>query len=353
LAWYLCTFFFVATIYFLLVPRHHRTIFVGLGIVAAIAGSYSIFQGFLIWPVGLICLLWNTPWGRRVYYEALTWVAAAAITVAVYLPGYRSGYNASSVPFALSHPVLLLKCFALLVGNLVPAPWSLVHATPGAHEVLGTAILAVAGFAVVQTLRERGKQVNPLPLLLVVFGMLFDFSIALGRVEGGVDQAALQSRYTMPSLILLVGIVIYVCGQLPRLRGLQRPIDWRGRLKVVGLVTFGAFLLVQCVTATDFGIVNGRATHETHETDARIVVNFHRIPPAKQGCEVATAVWQLLLRPSVALITLDPYRRWAAQDYLSVFQPSTGRVYRAEGPPTQREIDTAGHLKGVQGPSCS
>ena len=77
-AWYLATFFFVVTIYVLLGPHRYRTIFFSLGIVAAVAASYSIVQGFAVWPAGLICILWNRPWVRRTYVEGAAWLAAAA-----------------------------------------------------------------------------------------------------------------------------------------------------------------------------------------------------------------------------------------------------------------------------------
>ena len=54
LAWYLVILFFVATLYLLLVPRHHRILCFTLAIVAAIAASFSFLQGFLVWPVGLM-----------------------------------------------------------------------------------------------------------------------------------------------------------------------------------------------------------------------------------------------------------------------------------------------------------
>ncbi|MGA3148277.1 MAG: hypothetical protein ABSF33_12495 [Acidimicrobiales bacterium] len=358
LAWYLTVFFFVTMLYFLLIPRHHRTVFFGLGMLAAVAGSYSIVQGFLLWPVGLICLLWVTPWGRRAYYEAATWVAAAVVTTAIYLPGFNATSNAACFPhtsscslsFALSHPDLLFRWFLLLIGNLIPAPWIQLHSAPGAHQLLGAVILVVAVFVVVRSWRERQGHATPLPLLLIVFGVLFDLTIAIGRVGEG-PAAALQNRFTMPNLILLVGIVVYALGHLPTLR-VPTPTDWKGRLKIAGLVTLGVFLVVQSVVATDFGITNARATRQTHETDARIVVNVDRIPSAKQACELALAVWPPKSLSSV-IASFDWVRRESALDRLSVFQPGPESVFRAEGPPNQQEIDAAGYLIGAEGQPCS
>jgi len=50
LAWYLVLFFLFAAIFFLCVWPRHRPVALTLAIVAAILGSLSMVQGFLIWP---------------------------------------------------------------------------------------------------------------------------------------------------------------------------------------------------------------------------------------------------------------------------------------------------------------
>ena len=354
LAWYLTPFLFVAMIYFLLVPRQYQTVFLGLGIVAAVGASYSLIQGFALWPVGLICILWNTPWERRVYFRAATWISAAVASVAIYVRGYNTS-NAACFPhtrkcalsFGLSHPFLLLRYFVVLVGNVVPEPWKDLNIV--VPEVLGTAISVAAVLVVVSQFRERRLLVVPLPCSLILFGVCFDLMIAVGRVGEGLP-AALQYRFTMPNLILLVGIVIYACARLPTLRRVHRPIDWNGRLRILAFVTLGVFLVVQFMVATEFGIANGRATRQTYETDARIVVNLHRIPTVEQGCDVAFAVLPEVSPPSVALTELEVYRLDLERNHLSVFQPTARRLYRAEGPPTKIEIDKAGDYASVRGP---
>ena len=342
LAWYLATFFFVVMVWCLLTTHRHRTIFFALGIVAAIAGSYSIIQGFALWPVGLICLLWTSPWGRRTYFEAAAWVSAAILTAGIYLPGYSPGTGVVCLPHVpscgllsnLLHPVQLLQYLVSLLANVIPpTAQSQLHLSQIAYDVLGSVLFVAALFVVVQSVRKRIFGESPLPLLLIMFGVLFDVMIALGRLGRGPGDALNQDRYTMPNLIVLVGIVLYSFSHLQALREVHGPRDLRAKLRVVGFVLVGGFLLIQCGLTTDSGIRIGRITHQTREFDARIVVNLDRIPVAVRGCDLSVAVWPPF-SPNVLEYFAGPLRGEAARYELSVFQPSSKRHYRSEGPPT-------------------
>ncbi len=286
LSWYFVVFFFVVMAYFLLVPGHRTILFFALGIAAAVLASLSEVQGFVAWPIGLICLLWVGPWGRRTYYESAIWVSAAVVTTAIYFHHFdlsggstvcviEGGKKAScSLAFALLHPVQLARFLVVLVGNVVPAgPGGFV----GAHELLGTGICIVAGFVVVQSIRERRVRTSPLPVLLITFALLFDLMLALGRLGEGVVGAGLD-RYTMPNIILLFGIVVYVWAQVPNLRKIRKRINSRDRVKILGCATLLGLLIVQCVVATQFGITNGITMKADTVTVARVVVNLDRIP---------------------------------------------------------------------------
>ena len=231
LAVYVVLLCFTSMMYWLLVPGDRRNLFLALGLVAAIAASLSYLQGFLLWPMGLICLLWISPWCRRTYYESMIWVLAAAMTSAIYLHGYNSAGStclveggqssgACSAMFALQHPVLLIRYLVVLVGNVVSTSfYALEPRYVLAYEILGTAICVVAGLVVVQSIHERRTRSNPLPLLLIVFALLFDLIIAQGHLGEGLQSAGID-RFTMPNIILLVGILVYGWGHEPNMRRL-------------------------------------------------------------------------------------------------------------------------------------
>jgi hypothetical protein len=353
LAWYLATFWFVVMIYFLITLNRRRTIFLGLSMVAAVAASYSIDQGFIVWPIGLIVLLWNGLSERRTSHGVVAWLVAAVATVAIYLPGYKfvnaaCPHTAScTTTYGLLHPGLVLRYLALLVGNVVPTSISADGLDLIVHELLGTLISAAAVFVVVQVIRERRAGVSPLPLVLIVFGVLFDLLIAVGRAGEG-QAGALSIRYTMPNLILLVGIVVYACAHIPTYRRGEvrpEPHEW---LSAVAALTLGVFLVFQCVTSTRFGLSNGSATHETYETDARVVVNLHSIPIGRQACDISFAVFPIISPTPKNLYLYTRLRNQMERAHLSVLEPSARVVYRVMGPPSTEEIQAAGDFANVR-----
>ena len=287
-AWYFVVLCFVAIAFVLLIPHHHRDLCLAVAIVAAVAASLTEVQGFVVWPTALICLVWASPWRRRTYVESAIWIASAVVTTALYLHGFvfaadtnicvvEGGQKAScSLTFGLLHPGHLARFFTVLVGNVVPTlPGTYVLG----HEILGSAICIVAGFIVVQMTRQRRLHPNPLPLLLIVFGLLFDLVLALSRLGEGLNGAGID-RYTMPNIILLAGIVVYGWGRAPSLSRTSDVKSWPEWIKVLGAATLAVFLVVQVVVATQFGVTNGNAMRATSEEVARVVVNLDRIPNA-------------------------------------------------------------------------
>ena len=225
LAVYPVVFLFVTMTYFLLVPRRNESLFFALGIVAAVAASLTYLQGFVLWPLGVICLLWTSPLDRRAYYKSAIWVSAAVVTVVIYFRGYSGGGGTCvleggkqgdcSLTFGLFHPGELLRYLVVLVGNVIPRSASSIrHQYLGFDELVGTAICVIACFVAVQSLRERRRHVSPLPLLLIAFAFLFDLMVSLGHLGEGLLSAG-DDRFTLPNFILLAGIICLCLGARP------------------------------------------------------------------------------------------------------------------------------------------
>jgi hypothetical protein len=345
---YLVVFFFTAMAYLLLVPRRGRNLLFALAIVAAVAASLSYLQGFVVWPLGLICLVWRSPWRRRTSCESVIWIAAAVITMALYFRGYafadstclseggQSG--ACSFTFGLSHPFTLARYLVVLVGNVVPSSVSTIEPRYlGAYEVLGTAICVVAAFVVVQSIRERRLWTNPLPLLLIAFAVLYDLMIALSHLGEGLRSAG-DNRFVLPNFLLLAGVLVYAWAHVPHVHTPGERIEWGTRIRVVGLAILSAFVVAQCVVTTQFGLTYGRALHSANVTTARVVVNFDRIPSARRGCYFQSTV------VGPPLVDLEIWRTQAVQNDLSVFQPDTERVFESLGPPVIAQCDQSLHV---------
>ena len=219
LAWYLVLLFLFAAIYFLCVRPRYRPLALTLAIIAAIGGSLSMVQGFLIWPVGLVALLWVWTAERKRWAEVGIWLGAGAVTTLVYIWGYT--WNAGCIGPArncsmttnASHPGRFGSYFFTLAGNVlgVAVRW---HSKW--EQLIGVVIVAAAVFVIVYEIRHRKPERISLPLLMIVYALLFDLTLALGR-SGQRSVAGQQGRYTMPNLILLVALLVFACAHPPRL----------------------------------------------------------------------------------------------------------------------------------------
>ena len=124
--WYLTVLFLFAMLFALLVPDDHRAFWVAIAVVAAMAGSISTVQGFLLWPLGVICILWNRPRARRALSETAAWCGALLVMLAVYLPGYNFNNNgcyptsSCTVVSALHHPLAAIQTYFALIGSVIP-----------------------------------------------------------------------------------------------------------------------------------------------------------------------------------------------------------------------------------------
>jgi hypothetical protein len=327
------TVFFFTMLVVLLVPNGRRRLWFALGVLFAVVASLASLQGFLCWPLGAICLLWNQPWGaHRVRIEIGLWLSFMVLTTALYLPGYNVDEGNVCLNHAqctygaiLVHPGTALAFFFTLIGNVIPGT-AIGFFTKAQDlirfEVLGVVLFGVAFFILIRSWRERRPcERLPLPLLLIVFSLLVDAMTTAGRGGGG---RALDYRYVLPNLILLTGIVIYGLARVPTHRPVRVSRDWRHYLKYLALFALGILLVVQVTATTGFGLTNGRSTDTVSREEAQYFVNLNRshVVNNSPSCQIDLA---LLKEPDVTL-------REATMDQLGEFQPSSYRYYRKLGP---------------------
>lgn len=337
-SWYLTVLFFVVVLFALLVPTGHRSFWLTVAVLAAAGASLSTVQGFLTWPLGLICLCWGRSWARRVPIESATWVASAALMICLYLWGYDFGNNGcipstSCNPSATVHHLGSATGFFFgLLGNVVPGGVPPLYSprSTARFVLLGVALFAAAVFIVIRSWRQRATvETLPLPLLLIGFSLAFDLTIALGRGGSGAKGAIDSNRYVMANLILLTGIVIYACKHLPPL--LRSP-DGRSRKRwVAGLAgaVLSGLVVVQIWQATSFGLNNARVNRSLRATSAQLFVNLDRVPPGIRPCAILGALYlQPGSQPSFFRKLGD-----ANADRLGQFEPAASHHYRQLGPP--------------------
>jgi hypothetical protein len=332
LAWYLILFLFVLML--LLLSRCRMSpIVLTAAMASAVAASFSGLQGLFLWPLGLICILWRDKDVRWKLRYGLPWVVVAGVTTATYFWNYQfhpSSIGGGSIPYGLRHPFGMVKYFFAAMGNLFPNdnPSTLVL-----HEALGVGLFVVAVSVVVASVRSRIRANDPstIPLAtsLILFAVLFDLSIALGRLSLGMG-AALSSRYTMANLLLAAGIVLYASDCIAKLWSTRRPAGGRLPSRKVWLSLATAVLLavlaIQVVASTRFGISNSSASRSSRIVAARIVVNYSSLPVDQREPLVTTYVYPLFPVWGEVL-------RFAEQDRLAELAPGPRHHYQKLGPP--------------------
>ena len=241
--WFLTVFFFVAMLFALQVLHSRRAMWLAVAVIAAFAASLSTLQGFLCWPLGATCILWNQSWVRRTARDCHV-VRRRNVTVVLYFPGYNFRDNgclhsaACSSRVALHHPLTAVGFFFALIGNVIPSGkvnfatvYQSLHSVAGIEVVVGVALFATAVFILVQSWHYRASRERfPLPLLLIGFSLLFDVTITLGRSAGGPSSAIYTNRYVMANLILLTGVVMYACAHISPRRLTEANGTWGSRL---------------------------------------------------------------------------------------------------------------------------
>ena len=212
IAWYVVLICLMGTLAVL--SRRQITMF-SLAVAAGIAviGSYSSFQGLLIWVAGFVLLLYR----GRGWRWPTAWIALAVATASVYL------YHLDSSPLSyyridpFAHPGVVSKLFFFSLGNVAgkQLPIASLIVPAHGHVLLGTAspwiisfgvvIFACGILAIASTMFSGSRHsAGPLGVALIVFSFGFDGLTAIGRGLYGYSAVS-ASRYTTYDLLALVG----------------------------------------------------------------------------------------------------------------------------------------------------
>ncbi len=284
IGWYFVIVGFMGMLAALVVPRIHHGLWLAVAILMAVVATLGTIQGFVVWPVGLLCIF-GSQWRSRKHIGV--WLGALAAVTAIYLVGYNFAQS-SCKPYlgcqptsALAHPLTAIRFFLVLVGNVIPGQYT-ISTTTGSlgtyfafpptnllrYDVVGVVVLVMAVVVIVQSLR-KSESASP-PMLMVVFALLFDAVVTWGRLGEGVGGAVIADRYEIAGPVLLAGIVLYALRHLT-----ARPL-------IVALVVF---IGIQLAVSTSVGITAGRNTKAFNVDGARLVINLNQVPDG--ACQLA------------------------------------------------------------------
>ncbi len=224
-AWYLVLLALCVALVLCDSPRWNWLIVLG-AVAAAIVGSYSSLQGLLIWPAGLVVLLFR----RRPLQFVVAWVALGALTAAIYFVNYNSQLGGTSNGYALHHPLQGLQFFFFSVGNVIDS-----HGGNFAVALGVLIVLTALWLTLLSVRRPREDDGSPLGVALICFGLLFTATITDGRAAAGLNAGG-ASRYTTFDLLTLVGCYLVILSRRTRAvrnRRFER-ILWPASVIIVG-----------------------------------------------------------------------------------------------------------------------
>jgi len=295
MAWFLVLLMLALTIFFL--DRSVLTWWAcGCAIATSVIGSYSLIQGFILWPLGLFLLYHR----RRSWKVAGVWAAVAAGSLAFYLHAFDTNAGNAYPGYAINHPVASVRFLLFLLGDVVGQNVHVGHFGNPAVVAIGFLILLVAVVtAMFYGITRDEVSGGPIGVALIVMGLLFAAMVTKGRMVFG-DWAGSQSRYVTFDLMVPLGAYLAILGRRAR-RGsgvggvwdghvpasglrsigsvLSRLPAWGDRYALVGIrAVVGCVLVVQLAVSIPNGISNGRQTHAYDLNAANVLRHYQTTP---------------------------------------------------------------------------
>lgn len=325
-AWYLIVFFLFA-VFSILSSSSLTWKSIVLAGVIALAASFSSLQGLIIWPIGFIAIIWGSDSMDRRRKFLGAWILVAVVSATIYFLNYTAPPSpigsGGLLRFSFKHFSSFIQFFLAELGNVF-APLGmhqLVHA-----EIVGAVLLLQIAYLLISQVRSYFTSRSfPLPLLLVGYGVIFDLLTDLGRLYLGVGYA-LTSRYTMPSLLIMVGIGSFYYRILRQNRAASFE---RSQSRTVFRIA--AFSVLAAIAGYQIGLTSNNAipvasyTKAIRTFSARTVANLDRIPKNKRASDITVDTFYNYA-DVLAYISI------AQKDEIGVFAPGTLNIYRTEGP---------------------
>jgi hypothetical protein len=268
-AWPLSLLCLLASVSLLCRPVPSTKRLVGAAVLGIVA-SYSLLQGLLVWPVGLIVLLAK---GQRRRTQII-WCALGAVVTVGYFHAFSfeaSGSEPLSYVFGHLHEAFVGGLIA--AGSAVPTIDSgIAHVTSlRLAELLGALLLAMGGIVIATwfaTGREGGSKA--FCVALVIMSILFDVMLVPGRLVVS-PTAGTTSRYDTFTWPLLLGIygytVIWIAGVERRKVGVR-----------LGQAAVSVVVVAEIVVATIVGTQQGQVTQTVRRTAVDVLANWQTAP---------------------------------------------------------------------------
>jgi hypothetical protein len=207
ISFFMVVLFFLLAVYLLGTTRNLGWRF-ACSVISGVVCAFSLGNGLLIWPIGLMQILWarqlQTNELRRSYLKmALIWGLVGVSVYAMYFTGFNYLKYGANPLYFVHHPFSSLVFFLASIGS----PLALTIYTATGPETctpiaIGVVLLIlyiyIGGFAIRRSAKTHSSM--PLFLSLVLFTLLSAVMLVLGRAGWGVGQALLSKHTTITTL---------------------------------------------------------------------------------------------------------------------------------------------------------
>lgn len=268
--------------------------------LSATVATYSVAQGLLVWPAGLVLILLSGKVLEQRRFLA-AWTALASGEVALYFYGYHSAHT-EGPSYVHHHPLAGCKYFLMLFG-------AALFSRPGLAFVCGSILFVITAAAMTLTVRRGETKQESFWLALLGFSLLAILAIAFGRTVAGAFRYPLLSRYTPFSLLAIASVL-----------ALAARLAFRGR-------SLGGVVLFASLTGLVIASVPGSYRNQFREARldaalrkraAYVLYTYHSQPDA----------FLLRLVPSAAVV----------RAFAPVLEQKHYSVFAGNGPPFQPSV---------------
>jgi hypothetical protein len=180
-------------------PARRRWSFMVVAALAAVAATYSLANGLLVWLVLLLLAVGLELGSRAIAFLALI----GALTTLSYVWHFEPVEGHARYGDSLVHPAGLAKYALVFLGSVVRPSGVYAAGFAGAIGVALFVLLALVAW----TGRGQPGVATPVGFGLALFALLSAVETAVGRLNLGLTQA-LSPRYATPSAVFWLGLLL-------------------------------------------------------------------------------------------------------------------------------------------------
>jgi len=315
-------------------PGRRDSVWTAVAAASALAASYSVANGLLLWPLLLVVAL-----ALRLRLRLVAALAAAgALTWFSYIWHFEPVARHASYRSSLEHPLSVAKYVAVYLGGPLHDAGGLKAA--GLAGAVGLILLAVL---TVVAWRERAAR--PIATIwgaaVALFVLLSAAETAVGRLNFGLTQAT-SSRYETACAVFWLALVV----------GLLRPagarvrfsIDVGGRSRSVGFLAVLALTAVMALAVDLMTLPSGTSLRQTAFDRELAVVGF-RSGVDDPGSVTGTPPGTPAVARGLAWLRSERLGPWAPSGMVDGSRISLRRPLR-NAPSCRGQVDAADAVPG-------